>query len=52
MAEHNHIIKKIKNTSHEVIVQFNIEDTGVGVYYYFTRKEEKWWLVFVKDASD
>ncbi len=52
MAEKNHIISKIKNTNREVIVQFNIEDTGVGICYYFTQKRGKWWLVFIKDASD
>jgi hypothetical protein len=52
MAEKKHIIKKIKNADREIVVQFNIEDTGVGIYYYFAQKKGKWWLVFIKDASD
>ncbi len=44
-------VKTLKNTKSEVVINFQISDTGFYVNYYFKKSNGKWLLVKMYDES-
>jgi len=46
------IIKKTRLSSAKIKVHYSVEETGIGLDYYFINKKGLWWLIFFEDYSD
>jgi hypothetical protein len=44
-------VKTLKNTKSEIVINFQISDTGFYVNYYFKKSNGKWLLVKMYDES-
>ena len=46
------IINKTRVSSKKMTIHYAVEDTGIGLDYYFITKNGRWWLSYVEDYSD